>query len=189
MPLAELLGAFERDAAAELRAIADAADADAARIDREGRLARDERIARANATTAAELQVLADRELAEAAHGARIAALAARAAMLDRVRVTVRAELPRLLGTPAVAERLVRAAVACAEGGTGELRCAHELVALARAAAPPTLAVIGDPAIATGIVIELASGIRIDASLATLFDREWPRLACDALALVPGGAP
>ena len=63
------------------------------------------------------------------------------------------------------------------------LRCPLALADAARAAAPVTLRVEVDAAIATGAIIELASGTQIAATLDAFLDREWPRLACEALAL------
>jgi len=159
--LSDLLAALERDATDRVHAIRGDGDARAAEIREAAARERAARIASRAATFVAERRAEADRELAAAAHRARAAVLSARAAMLDRVRDAVRAELPGAAADPDVARRLADAALACAGDGP-------ELV--------PTR-------LATGFVVELPTQVRIEATLESLFAREWPRLACEALAL------
>ncbi len=178
MALHDLLATFERDTEREAGAIRAAADADVARIAADSARDRAARIAKATAAASAEHRAAADRELAAALRDARVAVLAARAAMLARIRAATDAALAvdSRLGAVLVAD-----AVACAGGEPGTLRCTPALVDAARAAAPASLHVQADPEVAAGVIVELASGTRVDATLATLLAREWPRLACFAL--------
>jgi vacuolar-type H+-ATPase subunit E/Vma4 len=180
--LADLLSALERDTQAEVRAILAAGAADAARIDEESTAARAEQIARAAAPAIADLRAADEARLAEITHRARADVLAARAAMLERIRAATRAELAGLVDTR-LGDGLITAALACAGAEPGVLRCAPALASAARAAAPATLRVEVDAAVATGVVVELASGTQIAATLDAFLEREWPRLACEALAL------
>jgi len=161
MPLGELIEALERDANAEVTAELAAAAAEAARTDAVAARARADRIASALATSRAEQHAVHDAHLAGATHRARTEVLRARAAMLERLRPAVRAMLPELARDPRVARVLRDAAHGCAGESPG------------RVEETPT-----------GIVIELDSGTRIDATLDALLEREWPRLAPVALALV-----
>lgn len=188
MPIAELVTALERDADAEIQALLEAATADAARLDAEAERARQARLAGAGARTAAECQAAADAALAAATRRARGEVLAAQAALLERVRAALAAALPSLLEGD-VGARLVADAVACAGDVPGVVRCAPCLAAVARASVPATLRVEADAAVATGVVVELATGARIEATLARLADREWPRLAIVALAEALAAAP
>jgi len=188
--LAELVRAIELDAAAQIRALRAAAEADAARIDADAARARDDRTATATQAFAGERQALADAAIAAAERDARARALATRAAMLERVHAAVHARLPELLDDT-VGRALLAGALACAGTSPGVVRCAPRLVAHARAIAPPSLRVEGDAQVATGVVIELATGTQIVATLEALCEREWPRLAAAALAEVaaPAEAP
>lgn len=164
MALHELLRVFERDTDGEVRAILDAGDAEAARVLAEAERERADRVATAVAAFARHEQAAADAQLAAGEHRARAGVLVARAAMLQRVREAIAVELQaRFASDPQLAELLDAAACACAGGEQGEL---------AR--------------VATGVVLELPSGTRIEASLAAVLDRYWPRLACEALALERG---
>jgi vacuolar-type H+-ATPase subunit E/Vma4 len=184
MSLSELLRTIERDAAAELGAIAAAAAAEVARIDADAARARADRMAAASAGYAAVQQAAADLELASAIRRARIDVLTARAAMLDRIREAVAGELPGLFAAePRLGTAMVAAAIAYAGGEPGTLRCAPSLGDAAAAAGAGSLRIERDPGVPTGAVIELASGARIDATLAAVLEREWPNLACEALAL------
>jgi len=184
MALSDLVTQFERETEAEIRAIRSAGDAAAAQIDGEAARVRAERIAVAGAAVTAELRAAADLEIGAVARRARGEILTARAAMLDRIRDAIRGELPGLVASDVrLGASLVAAAIACTGGDGGELRCAPALVEAARAAAPAALRVEGDPAVATGAIIELSTGTRIDATLDALLDRAWPRLACEALAM------
>jgi vacuolar-type H+-ATPase subunit E/Vma4 len=184
MALAELLHALEADAQAESGAILAAATAEAAQIDAETARLRGEQVSGALAAFAAERRAACDAELTAATRSARAEILAARAAMLDRVRAAVLGELPALLAAdPALGPAVIAAALACVGDESGTLRAAPPLAELARAAAPPSIRIETDPAVTTGVVIELAAGTRIDATLAALLDRAWPQLACEALIL------
>lgn len=182
MALAELVTAFERDTEAEVHAILAAGDADAARIDAAAARARAERIAGASGTFAAGRRLEAEARIADASRHARIAVLGARAAMLDCVRAAVRAQLPVLVDTR-LGTNLIAAAVACVGDEPGTLRCRPGLVEVARTLAPASVRVEADAEVATGAIIELATGTRIEATLDAFLDREWPRLACEVLAL------
>jgi vacuolar-type H+-ATPase subunit E/Vma4 len=184
MALDDLLHAIERDAETEIRAIRAAGEAEAARIEADAAQARAQRIAAAIAAFAGDRRAAADLELATAARCAQADLLAARSAMLDRIRAAICAELPALVADqPRLGARLLAAVLAYAGDAAGTLRCAPSLVDAARAAAPPSLRVEGDPAVSTGAIVELAAGTRIDATLAALLEREWPGLACEALAM------
>ena len=164
MALADLLRSFERDAETEIRAIAERAATDAAQVTEDAERVRRERIEGATQAFAAERRAANDSEIAAAAREARTSVLIARAAMLDRIRTAIAAELVTLLARdPRLAAALERTAYAFAGGEAGELQRTP-----------------------TGVVLELASGTRIDATLAALLEREWPQLACDALALERG---
>jgi hypothetical protein len=178
--LAELLAAIEAEAAAQVRELLDAGKADAAAIEEEASRARVAREAHLLATWSAEHWRTADAGVAEARHRTRAALLAARAAMLERVRAQTRALLPALVDAR-IGRALAGAALACANH-PGVIRCAP--VIAQDLGAPSALRVEADPAVATGVEIELATGTRIVASLDALFDREWPQLASAAVALV-----
>lgn len=185
MALAQLLDVFARETEGQIRDILSAGDADAARITAEASRERAARVAKAGAASTAERRAKADAEIAAAMRTTRAQVLASRAQMLARLREAVEAELAlRLVSDPRLGAALVADAIACAGGEPGVVRCAPALEAAARAAAPAELRVEADPAIATGAIVELASGTRVDATLATLLAREWPRLACDALERV-----
>lgn len=182
MALAELLRVLEDGTAAEVRAIADAAAGEAARIEAEASSRRRERTATATAACAATCRAVGDAEIAAANRAARADILAARAAMLERVRAGVSEQLPGVLaGDPELGRALVAAALACVGDESGTLRCSPVLADIAREASPAAIRVDPEPGVATGAVIELATGTRIDATLTTLLDRVWPTLACEAL--------
>ena len=182
MALAELLRVLEDGNAAEVRATAEAAAGEAARIEAEASARRGERIASVTAACAAERRAAADAEIAAASRAARADILTARAAMLERVRVGVCAQLPRVLDqAPELRRALVAAALACVGDEPGTLRCSPMLADLAREASPAAIRVEPAPDIATGVVVTLASGTRIDATLVMLLERMWPTLACEAL--------
>lgn len=186
MPLPDLVRALERDTEAEVRAILAAGEAQAAQLEADGARARADLLARDAAEAATQHQARAATQLADVARASRHEVLAARAAMLARLREAVDAALPHLLAAdPRLGASSLTAALACADAGPATLRCAPTLLAAARAAAPPTITVVADPEVATGVVLELASGTRVDATLATLLAREWPRLACEAIAPEP----
>lgn len=182
MALPELLRVFEHDTADEVLAILGAGEADSRTIDAEAARERREKITSAAAATALEHRKHADALIAAALHRARAVVLDARAAMLARLRASVEAELAeRIAGDARLHAALLAAALACATTEPGTLRCTPALEPEARAAAPPNLRVEADPAVATGVVVELATGTRIDATLLVLLDREWARLATEAV--------
>lgn len=181
LALSELLRVLENDTAAEVRAIAEAAAGEAARIETAGSARRSERIASAMAAFAAERRAAGDSEIAAANRVARADILVARAAMLERVRAGVREQLLDVLaGDPELGRALATAALACVGDEPGTLRCAPLIADIAREAAPAAIRVEAEPGV-TGVVIDLATGTRIDATLTTLLDRVWPTLACEAL--------
>jgi vacuolar-type H+-ATPase subunit E/Vma4 len=182
MALAELLRVLEDGTAAEVRAIAEAAAGEAARIEAEASARRSERVASATTACAAKCRAAGDAEIAAANRAARADILAARAAMLERIRAGVCEQLPGVLADDRELGRaLVAAALACVGDESGTLRCSPVLVDIAREASPAAIRVEAEPGVATGVVIELATGTRIDATLTTLLDRLWPTLACEAL--------
>ena len=157
MPIGELLGALEREAAAEVAAIGTAAAAEAERLAAEAAARRAESIRHDADAYRAEVQGRADVEVAAAARRARGRVLAARAAMLERLRAATLAALPALVDD-ALRARLRAAAGASRRDDTVER------------AAP------------TGLHIELDGGrVTIDATLAGLLARLWPRLAIEAI--------
>lgn len=184
MPLAELIRVLEDDTAAEVRAITEAAAGEATRIEAEAFARRSERIATATAAFAAKRRAAGDGEIAAASRAAREGVLVARAAMLERIRAGVRERLAAVLaGDPELGRVLVAAALACVGDEPGTLRCTPAIADIARRAAPAAIRVEPEPGTAAGVVVELASGTRIDATLTTLLDRIWPTLACEALQL------
>jgi vacuolar-type H+-ATPase subunit E/Vma4 len=160
VPLAELIQALERDASAEVSTELAAAAADAARTEATAQREHADRIASTLASTRSEQRALHDARLADATLHARTDVLRARASMLERLLPEVRNVLPELARDPRVASTLRAAAQACS-GGSGRV---EELP--------------------TGVVVELADGTRIDATLEAFLEREWPRLAPVALAFV-----
>lgn len=183
MALPELIEAFERDTQAEVAAIRSAVEAEIRTIDAEASRARAERIASAAAATAVEHRAQADADVAAALHRARAEIYTHRSAMLRRLRAEIERHLPSLLDS-AVGDALLRVAIACAGDEPGMLHCTPVLALRARVLAPPSLQVVGDDAVATGVIIELASGTRIDATLARLLDREWAQLSGEAVRLL-----
>ncbi|HEU0032564.1 MAG TPA: V-type ATP synthase subunit E family protein [Kofleriaceae bacterium] len=180
--LADLLQAIEREADGQVAALRAEAEADVARIEQEAARARADRRDAASRHVIDELQARADLEVATAERTARTRVLAARAAMIDRLRTRVRDRLPDLLDDT-TGRALVTAALAGATAAAATLRCAPILVELARSHAPPSVRV--EPADELVGAILDRPGMRIDATLDTLLDREWPALAALALS---GGA-
>ncbi len=188
MALPELIEAFERDTEAELAAIRAAVEAEIRAIDAEAARARGERIASAAAATAVEHRAQADADVAAALHRARADIYTHRTAMLGRLRAEVERHLPALLES-AVGEALLRVAIACAGDEPGTLHCTPILSVRARVLAPPSLQITGDDEVATGVIVELASGTRIDATLVRLLDREWPQLSGEAVRIIAKETP
>jgi vacuolar-type H+-ATPase subunit E/Vma4 len=188
MALPQLIEAFERDTEAELAAIRTAAEAEIRAIDAEAARGRGERIASAAAATAIEHRAQADADVAAALHRARADIYAHRSAMLGRLRAEIEHQLVGLLDTE-VGDALLRVAISCAGDEPGMLHCTPILALRARVLAPESLHIVADDTVATGAIIELASGTRIDATLARLLEREWPRLSGEAVRLVAKEAP
>lgn len=182
MPLADLMQTLERDTAAQIRAVLAAAEANAAQVEADAMRSRDEQLARAAQHWCDECQCRADTQLATAQHAARTRVLEARAAMLDRVHEQVRALLPGYLA--AVGEALATAAIECAGERPGVLRCTPALAEVAHRLAPSSLRVEPAAAVRTGVIIELAAGTQIVATLDALLAREWPRLAAAIVARI-----
>jgi vacuolar-type H+-ATPase subunit E/Vma4 len=157
MPLADLLGALERDATDEAGAIAAVAAVEVARIDAASARACSDCLGNAVKIATDEQRALAGAVLADADRRQRRAVLEARAAMLERIGAAVRDELPALVD----AALRAKLAAAAARYGEGTLR-----------------------EVPTGVIVECADGTRIDATLDAMLDRSWPRLAAEALALV-----
>jgi len=185
--LDDLLGALEREAAAEVAALDAEARAAADRLvataaERRERARRD---ALVRARTSA--QTRHDTAIAEAARRGRGAVLSARAAALERLRVAASERLAALLagGDGArILDRLVAAIVAVA-GDRARLRCPPDLVAAvtARLDGRPGLTVEADLAVLAGVIADRDDGrVRIDATLGTLLERLWPRLRLEVRA-------
>lgn len=159
MALGDLLAALSRDADAEVRSTTAAAEQDAAQI--EADTAR-----RCNTALSDAMRDITERErakyaarIAEQEHHHRRAILEARFSMLERLRAAVRERLPALVDHE-LRERFASAAILFGDG------IRHD--------------------VPTGVVIELADGTRIEASLEATLEREWPRLAGEALSLIDG---
>jgi hypothetical protein len=135
MALDDLLHAIERAAETEIRAIRAAGEAEAAHIESDAAQARAQRIAAAIAAFDGDRRAAADLELATAARCAQADVLAARTAMLDRIRAAICAELPALVADqPRLGAGLLAAVLAYAGDAAGTLRCAPSLVDAARPA-------------------------------------------------------
>lgn len=163
MPLADLMQALELEAAESVRAIVDDARARAAALEAAAARERAERSERATRERRDACRTDADARLASAHREARASVLAARAAMLDRVRDAVRAQLPARAGE--VGGVLAAAALACAGTAPGVRRD-----------------------LPTGVIVELASGTQLVATLDALLYREWPALATVILELAKEAA-
>ncbi len=185
MAIGDLLGALEREAAAEVAALGAAARADAARRTTEAAARRASHCEVALDRCRAAAQAATDAALADAARRGRREVLTARAAALDRLRAAVAATLPALLAGPDREPLLdqLTAALLAATGATAAVRCAPALVdgVAARLAAHPGLRVAPDATITTGMVAERDGGrVVIDATLTSLLHRLWPRLRLEA---------
>ncbi len=163
MPLADLMQALELEAAESVRAILDDARARAAALEADAARERTERSKRATRERCDACRTDADARLASAHRDARARVLAARAEMLDRVRDAVRAQLPARASE--IGDVLVTAAQACAGTTPGVRRD-----------------------LPTGVIVELASGTQLVATLDALLDREWPALATAILELAKEAA-
>lgn len=163
MPLVDLIQALELEAAENIRALLDEARARAAASEASAARERAEQAERATRERCDACRTEADARLAAAHREARASVLAARAAMLDRVREAVRAQIPARAAE--IAELLAAAAQACTGGAPGVRRD-----------------------LPTGVVVELACGTQIVATLDALLDREWPALAAEIVALAKEAA-
>ncbi|MBK9034729.1 MAG: hypothetical protein IPL61_26270 [Myxococcales bacterium] len=185
MAIDELISALEREAAAEVAALAAAARADAARLRTDAAARRTARRTALLARCRAEHQAAADAALAATARQARRDVLTARAAALDRLEACIGASLPALL-RGADGDRVLDALVAglvAAAGDRARVRCAPALVegVRARLAAHPALEVEADPTVIGGAIGERAGGrVVVDATLGSLLARMWPRLRLEA---------
>ena len=157
MPLADLIQALERDAAEQIRVLSDVASARAAQLEAEAARRRDDTSANAMQAWRDECRARADEREATVRQAARAAVLASRAAMLDRVRASLLAQLPAYASR--VMPALARAALACAGDRPHTRRDG-----------------------ACGVVIELDTGTQIAATLDALAAREWPSLAAAVVA-------
>lgn len=188
MPLDHLLAALERDGGAQAEALLTDARATAAAITREA----DELVARRRAdalgTREAELRGAAEVALGEARRAARLAVLAARQRLLERVFTAARD-----LFAEAVAGDTYRAALpthlAEALNAVGDapvlIRCPETLVPAVRAvvARKKHLTVQGEPAARPGItIVTTDGGIEVDNTLEGRLERLRARLALDVLA-------
>jgi hypothetical protein len=180
MALAELVQALEREATEQIRALLATASARATQLeDDAARRDRDESAHAAQAWSE-ECRASADERRAIAQQAARASMLTARAAMLDRVRAALLMQLPAYVER--VGAALARAAIECAGARPGVLRCPPGLVAIASAIAPASLHVVSAD-VGCGVIIELADGTQMVATLEALAEREWPRLAAAVVAL------
>lgn len=185
MALPELLEAIERDATAQIEAVRAAAELEVQQIEADGERDHARLQAEVARTAREEHQRAADAELAIARRRARVEILVARAAMLDRVRAALHAQLPEIAAP--LGPVMVSAALSCVGSAHGVLRCPTPWMEHARAVAPASLTIEPAPPGATGVVIELATGTHVVATLETLLEREWPRLATEAQALADRG--
>lgn len=159
MPLADLVQALERDAAAQIRSLLDTASAHARALEAQAAHDREDRAMRAANACREECRASADERRAAAQQTARAEVLTERAAMLERVRTALLAQLPAYASR--VKPALERAAKACAGDRPAVTR-----------------------EVPTGVVIELATGTQIVATLEALVEREWPRLSAAIVARI-----
>jgi phosphoribosylaminoimidazole carboxylase (NCAIR synthetase) len=159
MPLADLVQALERDAAAQIRVLLDGAASRVAQLEAEAARHRDDMSAQTAQAWRDECRAGADDQEATTRQAARAAVLTARAAMLERVRAALLAQLPAYASR--VLPALERAALACAGDRRFER---HDR--------------------ACGFVLELDTGTHVVATLDALAEREWPSLAAAVVARV-----
>ncbi|HEY5948557.1 MAG TPA: hypothetical protein VIV40_23860 [Kofleriaceae bacterium] len=181
MALADLVQALERDATEQVRALLEAASAQATQLEAEASRRRAEESAHALQAWTDECRARSEERRATAQQAARANVLTARAAMIDRVRAALASQLPEYVTV--VGAALARAAIACAAARPGVLSCPPALLDVVRPLAPASLRVEAAD-VGCGVVIELASGTQIIATLEALATREWPRLAAAIVALV-----
>jgi vacuolar-type H+-ATPase subunit E/Vma4 len=180
MALADLVRTLERDATEQVRALLEAAAVQTAQREADAARRRSEEATHALQAWAEECRARAEERRASAQQAARADVLAARAEMLDRVRTALLAQVPAHASR--VGATFARAAIACAGPREGVLRCPPALLDTATALAPASLRVEAAD-VGCGVVIELASGTQLVATLEALADREWPRLAGAIVAL------
>jgi vacuolar-type H+-ATPase subunit E/Vma4 len=181
MALTELVQAIEREATEQVRALLATASAQAERVEADAARRHSDESAHAVHAWEEECRSRSDERRATAQRSARATMLTARAAMLDRVRAALQAELPA--HAERVAAALARAAIDCAGMRAGVLRCPPGLVTVASKLVPASLHVLAAD-IGSGVIIELADGTQIVATLEALADREWPQLAAAIVAMM-----
>jgi vacuolar-type H+-ATPase subunit E/Vma4 len=188
MALEHLLGALERDAAAEAQGLLDEARREAARIAAESRDRRDRRRAEFAAGHEAVFRAAAAGAVAAARRQARRQVLEARERFLGRVLRTVEGRLAEAAGGEAYLRELPREAAAVLSylEGPAVLHCPPGLEPAVRAAvaalAAPSITVRGDPAAGPGLrAVSAGGGLTVDATLAGRLARSWPRLAIEVL--------
>lgn len=183
-----LLATLEREAEAEIARVLDDARARAAELTR----ATDEKIAARRGQLLGPREIAAraehERVLADARRAARASVLEARAALLDRLFVAIRAILPQLAGSAAyrgtLARQLQRLS-AFAGDQRVTIRCMPALTATLRRLikANGHIRIQPDEGISAGFCLTTADGaLDVDASLESRLERLRPRLALDALA-------
>lgn len=183
-----LLRTLEREAEAEIARLLDDARARGEALTREA----DERIAACRGATLQQREGAArkehERALAAARRTARARVLEARAALLDRFFVQVRAVLPQLVRSPAyrryLATELPRLNAFAGDRAV-TVRCTPALSTTLRRLIKPNghVRIRGDARIVAGLVVATADGaLEVDGSLERRLERLRPRLALAALA-------
>ncbi len=183
-----LLKTLEREAEAEIARVLDDARARAAEITRTA----DERIAARRGAALGHREAAArkehERALAAVRHAARARVLEARARLLDRFFVHIRAMLPELATSAAyrrnLATRLERLS-AFAGDQPFTLRCTPALATTLRRLIKTNghVRIRGDARVVAGFFVTTADGaLDVDGSLESRLERLRPQLALDALA-------
>jgi vacuolar-type H+-ATPase subunit E/Vma4 len=183
-----LLATLEREAEAEISRVMDDARARAAEIV----VAAEQRIALRREQTleqrTTEARAEHERALASRRADARTRVLAARAALLDRLFVRLRLELPAVAASAAYRAGLGRQLEhlsSFAGDRSITVHCNPALAATLRNVMPTNgrLPIRPDPHIAAGFRLTTADGtLEIDATLETRLEQLRPRLALEALA-------
>ncbi len=188
MALDTLLESLARDADNEVRAILEAARAEAGRIGGDAAALVEQRCEAAVAARDSELARQADAERAHAVHEARVRVLEARQRFLDRVFDGVEARLARAVTEPegtAVVDALVREAAGFFPDAGLVARCPAVLVPAVRAALGGSRSahVEIDESVAAGVVLEAGDGsMRVDNTLVQRVRRLRPALSIALLA-------
>lgn len=183
-----LLQTLEREAEAEIARVLDDARARASELTR----AADERIAARRGATLERRETEArkdhERVLAGARHTARTRVLEARAALLDRLFVQIRAVLPELAQSAAYRRNLagqLQRLRAFAGDQPVTLRCMPALTTTLRGLVKTNghVRIRGDARIAAGFFVTTADGaLDVDGSLESRLERLRPQLSLEALA-------